>query len=78
MISKGNKGVKLATSVRPSFWRRSHHLDKMTLKELVVAYVQYPAIIAYTLLSLVAIGLYVAYPAPLIPTVASVQLAALV
>lgn len=50
----------------------------MTLKELVVAYLQYPAIIAYTLLSLVAIGLYVAFPAPLIPTVASVLLAALV
>ena len=29
--------VKLAQSLRPSFWKREHHLDKMTLKELVVA-----------------------------------------
>ena len=46
--------MKLATSMRPSFWKRSHHLDKMTLRELVIAYVQYPAIIAYALLALVA------------------------
>src|SRR5687767_62345 len=64
--------------MRPNFWRRSHHLDKMTLRELVIAYVQYPAIIGYVLLSLIAIGLFVEYPAPLMPTLASILLAALV
>ena len=39
--------MKTAQTFRPSFWRREHHLDKMTLRELVVAYFQYPAIIAY-------------------------------
>ena len=64
--------------MRPSFWRRSHHLDKMTLRELVIAYVQYPAIIGYVLLSLIAIGLFIEYPAPAIPTLISILVAALV
>ena len=48
--------MKTAQTLRPSFWRREHHLDKMSFKELVVAYFQYPAIIAYLALSVVAIG----------------------
>jgi sterol desaturase/sphingolipid hydroxylase (fatty acid hydroxylase superfamily) len=64
--------VKLAQSIRPSFWRREHHLDKMTLKELVVAYAQYPAIIAYVLLSAVAIGGYAWRPAPIAPTLVTI------
>ena len=64
--------MKLAQSIRPSFWRREHHLDKMTLKELVVAYAQYPAIIAYVLLSVAAIGVFAWRPAPLAPTMATI------
>ncbi len=70
--------MKLAQSMRPSFWRREHHLDKMTLKELVIAYVQYPAIIAYFVLSLVAIGVFAWSPAPLLPTLATVTVSALI
>ena len=40
-----------APSWRPSFWKREHHLDRMSLRELVVAYFQYPAIIAYLALA---------------------------
>ena len=61
--------------MRPGFWRRSHHLDKMTLRELVVAYVQYPAIIAYGLLALTAIGVYIEFPASVPATAGSVALA---
>jgi sterol desaturase/sphingolipid hydroxylase (fatty acid hydroxylase superfamily) len=57
--------VKLAQSLRPSFWKREHHLDKMTLKELVVAYFQYPAIIVYLALSAASIAVYASAPAPL-------------
>jgi sterol desaturase/sphingolipid hydroxylase (fatty acid hydroxylase superfamily) len=71
-------GVKLETSMRPGFWRRSHHLDKMTLRELVIAYVQYPAIIAYSLLALVMVGLYVQHPARPVPTIISVVAAVLI
>ncbi|HJQ16899.1 MAG TPA: sterol desaturase family protein [Allosphingosinicella sp.] len=70
--------VKTATSVRSGFWSRSHHLDKMTLKELVVAYAQYPGIIVYVVLALIAIALYVAFPAPLLPTLVAVLAAALI
>ena len=60
------------------FWSRSHHLDRMTLKELVLAYIQYPAIIAYAMLALAALGAYAWRPAPLVPTLASAFVAALV
>ena len=70
--------MKIAHSMRPSFWRREHHLDKMTFRELVVAYVQYPAIIAYFALSLVAIGVYVWSPAPLSITLATVAVSAFI
>jgi hypothetical protein len=39
--------------IKLGFWkRRRHHLDKMTLKELVVAYFQYYAIQAYILVAI--------------------------
>lgn len=44
-------------------WRRSHYLDRMTLKELWLAYFQYPAILAYIALALVSVGVWFAYPA---------------
>lgn len=70
--------MKTALPLRPAFWSRSHHLDKMTLRELVVAYLQYPAIVGYGLCTAVAIGLYARMPAPLIPTLASIAVAVLV
>ena len=70
--------VKPAQTLRPSFWRREHHLDKMSFRELVVAYFQYPAIIAYLALAAVAVGLYVWRPAPLAPTLAAVAVASLI
>jgi hypothetical protein len=50
----------------------------MSLRELVVAYFQYPAIIAYLLLSAVAIGVFVQFSAPLTPTLAAVAVSALI
>jgi sterol desaturase/sphingolipid hydroxylase (fatty acid hydroxylase superfamily) len=70
--------MKIAQSLRPSFWRREHHLDKMTLRQLVAAYLQYPAIIAYVLLSAGAIALFVRRPAPLAPTLVAIAAATLV
>jgi sterol desaturase/sphingolipid hydroxylase (fatty acid hydroxylase superfamily) len=58
--------VKAAFWNRVGIWNRTHHLDKMTLRELVVAYFQYYAIQAYLLLAAVSIYVAVAYPtAPL-------------
>jgi sterol desaturase/sphingolipid hydroxylase (fatty acid hydroxylase superfamily) len=70
--------VKIATAVRPSFWRREHHLDKMTFRELVIAYFQYPAIIAYLGLSVLAIAAFVWSPAPLVPTLAAFAVATVI
>ncbi len=67
--------MSVAQAGKPGFWRKSHHLDKMTFRELVVAYFQYPAIIAYLALSVVAIALFVWQPAPLVPTLAAVAVA---
>ena len=64
-------------SVKPSFWRREHHLDRMNLKQLVVAYFQYPAVIAYLLLATAAIGVWFAYPASALATIASAAVAVL-
>lgn len=50
----------------------------MTLKELVVAYVQYPAIIAYALLAAAAAAGFALRPAPLLPTLAIVAVSALI
>jgi len=52
-------------------WRRSHYLDRMTLKELWVAYFQYPAILAYLALALLSVGIWFEYPASGVATAAA-------
>ncbi|MBC2776995.1 sterol desaturase family protein [Parasphingopyxis marina] len=47
----------------------------MTFKELVVAYFQYPAIIAYLVLSAAMFGVYAWQPAPLVPSLISAVVA---
>jgi sterol desaturase/sphingolipid hydroxylase (fatty acid hydroxylase superfamily) len=59
------------------FWGRSHHLDRMTLRELVIAYVQHHAIIAYLALVTVSVGIFAWHPAGLVPTVATIALVVL-
>jgi sterol desaturase/sphingolipid hydroxylase (fatty acid hydroxylase superfamily) len=58
-------------------WKRSHYLDRMTLKELWVAYFQYPAIIAYIALAFVSVGVWFAYPASATQTLAAVGMTSL-
>ncbi|HYI63676.1 MAG TPA: sterol desaturase family protein [Allosphingosinicella sp.] len=50
----------------------------MSLRELVVAYFQYPAIIAYLTLALAAVAAFAWRPAPLAPTLIAVAAASLV
>ncbi|MBZ6378326.1 fatty acid hydroxylase [Pacificimonas flava] len=47
-------------------WNKSHYLDRMTFKDLVVAYFQYYAIQAYLVLSAIAIYLAVQTPPTLV------------
>lgn len=64
--------MKSSDSVREGFWGRSHHLDRMTFRELVVAYLQYPAIIAYLAIAMFCVGLYAWHPTSLVETLASI------
>lgn len=64
--------------IKPAFWAKEHHLDRMTLRELVVAYFQYPAIIAYFACAAIAVRLYFRHPAPWVPTLAAIAVAVLV
>ena len=70
--------VKTIETPRAGFWSQRHHLDRMTLRELVIAYFQYPAIIAYLVLSVVAIAGFVWSPAAPLPTIAAIGFAAVV
>ncbi len=60
---------------RFGFWNRTHHLDKMTLRELVVAYFQYYAIQAYLLVAAASIYVAVVYPTTPLRALASVAAA---
>lgn len=57
---------------RPGIWSRSHYLDRMTLRDLVVAYFQYYAIQAYLLFAVIAAGLAIWKPAGTMQNVAAV------
>ena len=57
-----------AETMAKGIWNRSHYLDRMTLKELWVAYFQYPAIIAYIALAAVSVAVWALYPATALQT----------
>jgi sterol desaturase/sphingolipid hydroxylase (fatty acid hydroxylase superfamily) len=59
------------------FWSRRHHLDRMSLRDLVIAYFQYPAIIAYLGLAAAAIAVWCWQPASLVLSCASVAVSVL-
>ena len=58
----------------PSFWNRAHHLDRMTLRELAIAYLQHHAILAYLGLVAVSAIVFARHPAAAIPTVATIAM----
>lgn len=70
--------MKTAESASTSIWKKAHHLDRMTLKDLWIAYFQYPAILSYLALSAVSITLYLWRPAPLGQTLAAIAIAIVV
>lgn len=70
--------MKTAESASTSIWKKAHHLDRMTLKDLWIAYFQYPAILSYLALSAVSIALYLWRPAPLGQTLAAIAIAIVV
>jgi sterol desaturase/sphingolipid hydroxylase (fatty acid hydroxylase superfamily) len=63
---------------RAGIWNRAHYLDRMTLRELVVAYFQYYAIQAYLLLAAASIAVAAWAPPTLLQGTAAALLAILV
>lgn len=57
------------------FWKRTHYLDRMTLKELGIAYFQHYTIMAYLSIAAVCIAVYAFNPAPLLPTLGAIAAA---
>lgn len=63
-------------ALKLGFWtQRTHYLNKMTLKQLVVAYFQYYAIQAYLALAVVSIFVAASYATAILPNVATVVIA---
>lgn len=67
-----------ADNAKLPFWKRSHYLDRMTLRELTVAYFQHYTIVAYLAITAVSVGVFAFHPAGLIPTLGSIVVALLV
>ncbi len=63
---------------RPGIWSRAHYLDRMSLRELVVAYFQYYAIQAYLVLAAVSIGVAIWSPPTLLAGAAAAVFAVMV
>ena len=55
-----------------NFWNRSHYLDRMNFRDLVVAYFQHYTIISYLVLTAAAVALYAFYPATPLATAGAV------
>jgi sterol desaturase/sphingolipid hydroxylase (fatty acid hydroxylase superfamily) len=72
---KDNSPVKTAEAARGSFWNRAHYLDRMTLRELIVAYFQHYTIIAYLALTVASAVVFALHPATLGQTICAVVLA---
>lgn len=62
---------------KAGFWKRKHYLNKMGLKDLIVAYFQYYAIQAYILLGVVSTVLAFKYATAIMPIVIVVAIALL-
>ena len=58
--------MQLLKGYRLGMWSKSHYLDKMTLRDLVVAYFQYYAIQGYLIMAAVSAWVAFAYPTTLL------------
>ncbi|MEO6360016.1 MAG: sterol desaturase family protein, partial [Sphingomicrobium sp.] len=61
-------------AIKAGIWKRSHYLDRMTLRDLWIAFFQYPAIITYLVLTAVSVVVWYRYPASAPQTLAAAAL----
>lgn len=67
-----------ADNAKLPFWKRTHYLDRMTLRELTVAYFQHYTIVAYLAIAAASVALFAVYPAAPLQTVGAIVVALLV
>jgi sterol desaturase/sphingolipid hydroxylase (fatty acid hydroxylase superfamily) len=60
------------------FWKRSHYLDRMSLRGLVGAYFQHYTIVAYVALTVLCVAAFVVYPTTPLRAVGAIAAAAIV
>ena len=77
-MAKDTAVKTLAAAPKQGFWNRAHYLDRMTLRELVVAYFQHYTIMAYLGLTVVSVAVYAWAPAGPLATLGAVLAAVLV
>ncbi|MFW2831494.1 sterol desaturase family protein [Sphingomonas sp. ID0503] len=70
--------MSTVSSSRTGFWSRTHHLDRMNLRELWIAYFQYPAILAYIGCAALAFGGWLYRPSSPLQTMAAILAAVLI
>ena len=64
-------------STKPGYWNRTHHLGRMDLRDLVAAYATHHAVIVYALVTLACAAAFMLWPAPALPTLATILFVAL-
>lgn len=67
--------MNVAALQKTAIWKRSHYLDRMSLRDLVLAYFQHYTIQAYLVLALAAGIVTAAYPPALLPGLAAAAFA---
>ena len=66
-----------AENAKQGIWHRSHYLDRMTLRDLVIAYFQHYTIIAYLLTAAACAVVFAYHPAAMLQTAECLLLAIL-
>lgn len=67
-----------ASPTKATIWNRAHYLDRMTFRQLVVAYFQHYTIIAYLALVAISVAVFAWQPAALLPTALSIAAAVVI
>ena len=61
-----------ADTASSNFWNRSHYLDRMNLRDLIIAYFQHYTIISYLLLTVASVVVFAFYPATPVATAGAI------
>ena len=78
MKTVSHKAVEAVDQADLPFWKRSHYLDRMNFRELVVAYFQHYTIMTYLALTALCVVVFAFNPATVLQTLAAIAAAVLI